>query len=296
MSFFTLGPQRALLAVNNEYTNLDRLYAHDGTVISAQDALKARYAHGISIFEIESAPTGYWKVLQDSHYNRRLHAQTPIEITGPAAGNALLRTALGRFAHENAALTINADDHVVVYMGDDSRGEHIYRFVSRSRIDPQNDPQNDAHNPTLLVEGTLFAAHFDAEPGELQGTGRWLALLHGHNGLTADVGFADQAEVLIHARLATTRAGATTMDRPEWIAVQPNPSNVYCSLTNNSNRGVQDNQPVDGPNPRARNSYGQIIRWTPEDGDHTNERFTWDLFVIAGNPVVHPDSLLGGCG
>lgn len=39
----------------------------------------------------------------------------------------LKRTALGRFKHENAALVINNDGHVVVYLGDDERGEHLYK-------------------------------------------------------------------------------------------------------------------------------------------------------------------------
>jgi secreted PhoX family phosphatase len=42
-------------------------------------------------------------------------------------------TALGRMAHENAALSIAPDRRVVYYMGDDdfrSRFEHIYEFVS----------------------------------------------------------------------------------------------------------------------------------------------------------------------
>ena len=100
--------------------------------------------------------------------------------------------------------------------------------------------------------------------------------------------------MLIFARLAATAAGATTMDRPEWIAVHPQSNSVFCTLTNNRNRGVHDTQPVDGANPRAENHYGQIIRWTPAGGDHTAASFDWDLFVIAGNPAVHKSGLYAG--
>lgn len=191
------------------------------------------------------------------------------------------RTALGRFKHENAALTIDASGHVVVYMGDDERGEFLYKFISKQKYDPQN-PQA---NRELLEHGTLYVARFSAEDGETTGQGQWIELRHGKNGLTADKGFADQAEVLIFAREAATIVGATTMDRPEWVAVHPDNKTVFCTLTNNIKRG-QPGQPVGGPNPRAENVYGQIVRWRPHQGSHIDSRFDWDLFAIAGNPQV----------
>ena len=39
-------------------------------------------------------------------------------------------TALGRFKHENAELVMAKNGHIVVYMGDDERGEYLYRYVS----------------------------------------------------------------------------------------------------------------------------------------------------------------------
>ncbi|GAM62136.1 putative phosphatase [Vibrio ishigakensis] len=100
--------------------------------------------------------------------------------------------------------------------------------------------------------------------------------------------------MMIFARRAATQVGATTMDRPEWVAVHPQGQHVFCTLTNNKNRGVKENQPVGGPNPRAENHYGQIVRWMPTAGDHASNSFEWDLYLIAGNPSVHKDSLYGG--
>ena len=94
------------------------------------------------------------------------------------------------------------------------------------------------------------------------------------------------------ARLAGTKVGATTMDRPEWIAANPAKPEVYCALTNNSKRG-EEKFPVNAANPRAANEYGQIIRWRPEGGDHGADRFGWDLYVMAGNPTVHSDAFAG---
>jgi secreted PhoX family phosphatase len=199
------------------------------------------------------------------------------------------RTALGRMKHENAEVVVNADGHVVVYMGDDEKGEHIYKFVSAKKF----DANNTLANRDLLDDGTLYVARFTTVDGKAQGEGEWLELTHGKNGLTAEAGFKDQAEVLVHTRLAATVVGATTMDRPEWVAVHPTQAQVYVTLTNNNDRGTKPNQAVNGPNPRAKNVYGQIVRWTPKGNDHTATQFTWDIFALAGNPTLHKDAYGG---
>ena len=199
------------------------------------------------------------------------------------------RTALGRIKHENAEVVVNVDGRVVVYMGDDEKGEHVYKFVSAKKW----DAKNAAANRDLLDEGTLYVARFSTVEGKAQGEGEWLELTHGKNGLTAEAGFKDQAEVLVNTRLAATVVGATTMDRPEWVAAHPTQAQVYLTLTNNNDRGLKPNQAVNGPNPRAKNVYGQIVRWTPRGNDHSSNQFTWDIFALAGNPMLHKDAYAG---
>ncbi|MFN8928641.1 MAG: PhoX family protein [Rhodospirillales bacterium] len=180
------------------------------------------------------------------------------------------RTALGRFAHEGVVFApAVAGKPVVCYSGDDSRFEYIYKFVSARPYDPATA------NGALLDQGTLYAAKFNAD-----GTGEWLALVPGQNGLTPANGFADLADILVNTRLAADRAGATKMDRPEWGAVDPKTGEVYFTLTNNTNRTLVQTDPV---NPRARNQFGQIVRWTEAGGDHAAASFKWELFVIAGD-------------
>lgn len=187
------------------------------------------------------------------------------------------RTALGRFKHENAELVLAADGRVVVYMGDDERGEFLYRFVSRGRYVEGGD------NTDLLDEGILYAAKFTDDM-----RGEWLALT------PASTSMSSQAEICINTRMAASKVGATTMDRPEWVSANPRKAEVCCALTNNKNRGKKlnaggDAMPVGGPNPRSANKYGQIVRWHPDGADHAAPGFSWDLFVMAGNPTVHGD-------
>ena len=75
------------------------------------------------------------------------------------------------------------------------------------------------------------------------------------------MGIASKAEICIHTRIAASAINATTMDRPEWVAVHPGKAEVYVALTNNKNRGKKPNRggdatPLNGPNPRAENNYG----------------------------------------
>ena len=183
-------------------------------------------------------------------------------------------TALGRFKHENAEMVQAADGRIVVYMGDDERGEFMYKFVSNGTW-AEGQPTDG-----LLSDGTLYVAKFNDDQ-----SGEWLPLTPETTGMSLE-------EILVFSRLAGSKVGATTMDRPEWIAANPLRVEAYCALTNNSKRGG-DAMPVNAANPRATNEYGQIVRWRPEGEDHGAEAFTWDLFVMAGNPEVHDDAYAG---
>lgn len=197
-----------------------------------------------------------------------------------ASSTPVKRTALGRFKHENAASAVAPDGRVVVYMGDDERGEFMYKYVSNDVYVPGGDTS------TLLDDGQLYVAKFNDD-----GTGMWIALTPEATGMSAE-------EILIYSRMAGSAVGATTMDRPEWVAVNPVAVEGYCCLTNNRNRGVKpnaggDDTSANGPNPRDANNYGQIVRWYPEGDDHAADAFTWDLYVMAGNPTVHDDAYAG---
>ena len=377
MHFYPLadvaGRPRGLLAMNHEYTDEGLLHTDGFASWSAAKVAKSQAAHGVSIIEIERRAEG-WQVVRPSPSARRITANTPMNIAGPAAGHAMMRTAadpagtrvlgtynncasgrtpwgtyltceenfafyfhgpekvnahqarwglrdkaraffpwgdhderfdagrhpnefnrfgwvveidpfdpqstpvkrtaLGRAAHEGATTVLTRDGRAVVYMGEDARFEYIYKFVSRDRVQEGGFKANR----TLLDHGTLYVARFDAG-----GRGAWLPLVHGEGGLVAANGFADQGEVVVKARQASDRLGGTKMDRPEWIAIDPHSGEVYCTLTNNAQRGQDKFPAADPANPRSNNVMGHIIRWK-EDGDFDATSFTWSHLVLAGDP------------
>ncbi len=242
----------------------------------------------LSRYGVGNKDWGYAWAMADERFDISKHPNEPnragyvVEIDPfDPASTPKKRTALGRFKHENAELVVAPDGRVVVYLGDDERGEFLYRFVSDGRYSVGGD------NRDLLESGTLFVAKFDDD-----GRGRWIALTPEATGMNS------QAEICIHTRQAASAVGATTMDRPEWVVSNPRKAEVYCALTNNKNRGRKPNKggdptPVGGPNPRKQNLYGQIVRWMPDQGDHAAAGFDWDLYVMAGNPTVHKDANAG---
>ena len=190
------------------------------------------------------------------------------------------RTALGRAAHEGAWVGVTKDGRAVVYSGEDARFEYIYKFVSRDKIKQAGNGLTQAQaNQDLLDHGVLYVARFDAD-----GKGQWIPLVHGQGPLTAANGFADQGEVLIKSRQASDLLGATKMDRPEWLAIDPQSGWVYCTLTNNRQRGSPGKPGVDAANPRTNNVMGQIIRWK-DANDFDGRTFEWNLLVLAGDPA-----------
>jgi secreted PhoX family phosphatase len=390
-----------LLVMNHE--NIQPEFLLGPGLSEADRVLKMKNAHGISVVEVRQQANGHWKLVRPSKYARRITADTQIRISGPAAGDAQMktsadptgrrvlgtlnncanghtpwgtyltceenfngyfattdaaavtqhmrrygvagspfgynwhltdtrfdvahepnesnrfgwvmevdprnpdsapvkRTALGRFKHENAAAVLADDGRVVVYLGDDERNEYIYKFVSERRCGSRHEDNRD-----ILDRGTLYVAIFEpgSVPGDGRGTGRWVPLEFGKNGLTPANGFASQADVLIKTRQAADRVGATMMDRPEWIAVHPKTKEVYVTLTNNTRRGttpVSSNNPdgttaaggarppVDEANPRANNVYGHIVRWREKRGNPAALTFDWDVYLLAGDPA-DPDGI-----
>ena len=215
--------------------------------------------------------------------------------------NPVKRTSLGRFAHEDCRASRAIEgEYLTFYMGDDSRGEYIYKFVSNAKWDAKDVNGGYKAGDKYMNSGTLYVAKFNAD-----GTGQWLELSankvkhYVKDGVTLYT-FKDDADIVTHARLAADAVGATKMDRPEWVAVNPENGEVYVTLTNNSNRGT--NHPLDAANPRyyedpeggKGNVNGHIIRFH-EDGDKTTATsFKWDIFLFGAEAKMASNINLSG--
>lgn len=89
-----------LLVVNHEYTNPHLMFPGlvqvvDGKIkqgaLSKEQVDVEMAAHGGTIVEIRKVD-GKWQVVTDGKYNRRITSNTPMQVTGPAAGHDRLKT------------------------------------------------------------------------------------------------------------------------------------------------------------------------------------------------------------
>lgn len=177
-----------------------------------------------------------------------------VEIN-PKDGSAQKHVALGRFAHECCTLYELEDKCVVAYTGDDKNSEHLYKFISSK--------------PSSLKEGTLYVA--DTEKG------KWLAL-DWENEPLLKANFKNQTEVLIRARDAAKILGATELNRPEDIEIDPITGNVFVSLTNNKPKG---------------DFHGSILKIEETNGKYDSLTFKASTFIAGGeeNGFSCPDNL-----
>jgi secreted PhoX family phosphatase len=190
------------------------------------------------------------------------------------------RTALGRMKHEGAWVQETRDGHVVVYMGDDEQFEYIYRFVSNL---PWRRARRRGINP--LDDGILYVARFRPD-----GNGEWLPLTPDNPALAT----WSMNDILINTRGAADLAGATKMDRPEWIDTFPESLTAIGTLTNNTRRGTTGQPGADPMNPRSPNPYGHVIQWS-YNYDFSEPFFRWDIFALCGDPLVpaHGSTIIG---
>ncbi|WP_084965151.1 PhoX family protein [Thermoactinospora rubra] len=269
-----------------------------GTVLTAEENFNQYFAKGPATPEntrygIPTGPSSRgWERLEERfdlsrHPNEVNRFGWIVEIDPfDPDSTPVKRTALGRFAHEGATTTLARDGRLVAYMGDDSRFEYVYKFVSKERY----IPGFDRHNRTLLDEGTLYVARFAGDSpaaeidgtgkppadGAFDGTGEWIPLVTGKEshvpGMTAE-------QVLVFTRTAADKVGATKMDRPEDVERNPVTGAVYIALTNNTRRVTADEA-----NPRVNNKHGHVLELVEKGNDAAATTFAWSIPLVCGDP------------
>ena len=250
---------------------------NDYFVLPSKKGLSKKQQHAFERYNIKHSYYGWHQY--DERFDASKHPNEPnrfgwIVEFDPLNLNSkpTKRTSLGRFSHENVAHTVGQDGRLAFYSGDDAQFEYAYKFITKKSW----DGTQGAHHGALLDDGILHVARFDDN-----GVGQWIPLVFGEGSLTAEQGFNDQADVLIHARLAADTVGATPMDRPEWVSIQPKTNEVFISMTNNTKRGKKDYPAKNGANPRDKNQFGHIIKLVEDDA--TSIHFRWDVFALAGD-------------
>ncbi|MFN7695917.1 MAG: PhoX family protein, partial [Burkholderiales bacterium] len=284
----------------------------------------ARYGRNVSATAAAATRYGWETSGSDDKYQRWNTSQTGVSANGsddyrheifgqgfmteidPYLATSVVkkRTALGRFAHESAAFSRpTVGKQLAVYMGDDSRNEYIYKFVSTATwvAADANPADRVATGDKYLDSGKLYVAKFNAD-----GTGNWIELSMSNPTVTGFAGyaFADNGDIVLNARLAGDAVGATKMDRPEWCAATA-AGDVYFTLTNNSNRrlgavtGSQLNP--DPANPRAYtdirgastvqtgNPHGHILRMKETAGESNAVTFNWDIYLFGAESGASPN-------
>ncbi|MDO6828754.1 PhoX family phosphatase [Poseidonibacter sp. 1_MG-2023] len=201
------------------------------------------------------------------------------------------RTAFGRMGHEGAMPgLIKNGEPLVYYMGDDSKGEYIYKYVSTLNWDESDLNGGLDVGDKYLDDGKLFVAKFNDD-----GSGEWLELSMNNTDVTsyASYSFDDLGDILVNTRHAADAVKATPMDRPEWTGVHPNTGDIYITLTNNTNRGKASgvSSELDASNPRyytddkdgktsKGNVNGHLIRMQEVGNSSSATAFNWDIYLF----------------
>ncbi|MCA3243624.1 MAG: PhoX family phosphatase [Rubrivivax sp.] len=315
-------PWGTLLTTEENWSGYYARAAGDQALRSAKlNASFARYGRSVTATAAASSRYGWETAGSDDKYARWNTSVTGTSTDGSddyrhewfcqgfmveidpynATSTVKKRTGMGRFAHENSAFGLpQSGKPLAVYMGCDSQNEYVYKWVSAASWNPADANASDrmAIGDKYLDSGKLYVAKFNAD-----GTGQWIELTITNPAIAgAAFGFTDQAEMYIHTRIAADAAGATKMDRPEWVDVHPTTGELYITMTNNSNRsatptGTQTS--VDAANPRAYadirggrlpalvgNVNGHIVRFKDANPEATS--FTWDVYLFGAEASSDP--------
>ena len=131
------------------------------------------------------------------------------------------------------------------------------------------DPTNRARRTwSLLDEGTLYVAQASSRRHRAMAPARLRRPRDAVNG----IGLTSQADACIDTRQAGDAVGATKMDRPEDIEMNPMTGKVYWPAPTTPTAASVPIRRRTAANPRVNNRYGHIIEFVESGGDQAARR------------------------
>ncbi|EAJ8644859.1 PhoX family phosphatase [Campylobacter coli] len=156
MSFFPLSKNRGILAVNNEYINPEIMFNHHGKNLSKEDILYEQASVGVSILEIEKKGDD-WTVVLDSKYNRRIDANTKMQVSGAAKKEVLKNE---KFVHGTFANCANGQTPWGTYITCEENFDDFFGSLDEN-LEFNDSLKRYGFNKTSLYGWEKFDERFD---------------------------------------------------------------------------------------------------------------------------------------
>jgi len=147
VAFFPLpwGSQnadRGLLWNNHEYTNAEIMFrGYSAANPTRQQVDVELAAHGGTVMEIQRGADGKWAVVPGSSYNRRITANTPIDLSGPVAGTDWTKTGYNQRGIPVNGMLNNCGGGVTPWGTVLTAEENFHQYFSNLNMLPDNDPR-----------------------------------------------------------------------------------------------------------------------------------------------------------
>lgn len=144
---------QALLTVNNEYADPNKVGGQPATPKSAAQVQAEAYSVGISVIRIRQNTNGAWQLVKDDVYARRITAFTfPVLLTGPASGSA----------------SVGGNRAVAGTLGNCSGGHTPWDTMLSCEENYQ-----DTYGEHSLVNDGAGGIKEETDPAKRRGTSRW---------------------------------------------------------------------------------------------------------------------------
>jgi uncharacterized protein len=166
---------RGILAVNHEYTLPELMFLEyvpeNPTQVHVDVELAA---HGVSVVEVVQLPGHEWRYRVASDVNRRITGETPIQITGPAAGHDWLKVSYDGSGTLVRGTLNNCAGGVTPWGTYLTCEENFHQYFANADGLPNDDPRKAIHTSYGLPAGAserrweLYHSRFDLalEPNE----------------------------------------------------------------------------------------------------------------------------------